>query len=43
MHRNDRLYSDIDKVQTREQEHTVGEDIPYILVKDWEILILFLI
>lgn len=43
VHGDDRLYSDTDKVPTREQAHTVGEDIMYVLVRDSWTFMLFLI
>lgn len=43
VHRNDILYSDTDKVLTREQAHTVGEHKQYVLVRDRRTSMLFLI
>ena len=40
MHRND---TDTDKVQTREQVLTVGEDVQYILVRERRTFMLFII
>lgn len=43
VHRSGILYSDADKVETREQQHTVGEDILYTLVRERRTFTLILI